>query len=307
MAKSITANAPELSPPDSQPDSPTSAFGTIRRWTWRSLIFVMTGLLLFLAWLVANGDLYKPGSQLGYNLGLAGGVMMLTLLLYPLRKRIPWLEQSGSMKAWFRYHMVFGIAGPVLILFHTTFHPASMNARVALYAMVLVAVSGIVGRFVYRQAHLGLYGRELTLADSEAELKASSEGIDSAFVLQPEILQRLKAFRETALTPLEGIDARAWRFCTLRWQGKMLIRSVRSAVKQALLENAKRKNWTRSQTKLSYLLGMKQIARYVDAVCKTARYSTWNYLFSFWQLIHVPLLYVLVFSAITHVVAVHMY
>ncbi len=78
MAKSVTTPLPEL--PLSESLSPT--FNLMGQWTWRTLILLLTGLVLFLAWLVAYGDLYKPGSRLGYNLGLVGGIIMLTLLVY---------------------------------------------------------------------------------------------------------------------------------------------------------------------------------------------------------------------------------
>jgi len=55
--------------------------------------------------------LFKPGEKLfdlGYNLGLAGGLMMLTLLLYPLRKRIKFTSKMGALPTWFRWHRCWG-------------------------------------------------------------------------------------------------------------------------------------------------------------------------------------------------------
>src|SRR5512137_2504566 len=69
--------------------------------------------------------LYKPGERLfdlGYNLGLAGGLMMLVLLLYPLRKRVKFFENFGFLPSWFKWHMVLGILGPLTIVFHSTYH-----------------------------------------------------------------------------------------------------------------------------------------------------------------------------------------
>ena len=192
-------------------------------------------------------------------------------------------------------------------MFHSTFKSGSMNGRVALYAMILVTVRGIVGRFVYRQVHIGLYGRELTLADAEQELMTSSEGVNSTFVFHPEILGRLKSFREAAFAEMNSIPRRTWRFCSMGWRGKILVHSIRDMVQKELVVTAKRNNWSGSQTKLGYQLAMQQIERYVVAVSKAARYSTWQYIFSFWHLIHLPFLYLLVLSGIFHVIAVHMY
>jgi len=88
------------------------------------------------AWRVAQGDFYTAGSDLGYYMGLIGGVMMLLLLTYPLRKHLRFMHGWGPIKPWFRTHMFLGIAGPTLILFHSTFHIGSLNAGVALVSML---------------------------------------------------------------------------------------------------------------------------------------------------------------------------
>jgi hypothetical protein len=85
------------------------------RWSWRIGLGILIGLLLFLAWLVESGSVFKAGDDIGYNLGLVGGLMMLSLLLYPVRKRVRFLDRVGSMQAWFRYHQVAGIVGPLLV------------------------------------------------------------------------------------------------------------------------------------------------------------------------------------------------
>ena len=51
----------------------------VLRWAWRSSISLLVVLLLVLAWLVAFGKLYEPGSTLGYNLGLVGGLLMVSI------------------------------------------------------------------------------------------------------------------------------------------------------------------------------------------------------------------------------------
>jgi len=104
-------------------------------------------LLLFIAvgWLLRDLQLYSPAEGVGYWMGIIGGSLMLTLLLYPLRKRIKFLHKLGPTKYWFQMHMVLGLIGPLLILYHCNFQLGSFNSQVALYCMVLVAGSGIIG------------------------------------------------------------------------------------------------------------------------------------------------------------------
>lgn len=277
----------------------------------RTTILIVVALCLFaffaLAWVVSTQAFYKPGSDFGYNLGLVGGLLMLSLLFYPLRKRWRFIERIGSMEGWFRYHMVAGILGPVLVLFHSTFQTHSMNGAAAFYSMLLVALSGVVGRFFYRHVHQGLYGRQLTLADTQAELEASIEGMGSVFALQPDIEPRMQAFREDAFRPLGSLHARIWRFLTLRWRSKALSQEIRRDAKRVLKHLGKAQKIPKAELILSYRLARSQIDNFLDAVIKTAQFQGWERLFSFWHVIHIPFLYLLVLSGVFHVLAVHMY
>ena len=190
MPTALTMSRPLM--PDATAAIPPNPEAAPRRLR-RLLIALALAALVWLGHRVAVGDLYTPGSDLGYNLGLAGGLLMLALLIYPLRKRIPALARLGKMNTWFKFHMVAGIGGPVLILFHSTFKLSSLNGRVAFYAMLLVACSGIVGRFLYRHVHRGLYGRRMTLDEAHGDLKASLEHLSTAFALQADIAPRLLA------------------------------------------------------------------------------------------------------------------
>jgi hypothetical protein len=279
----------------------------VLRWAWRSSIALLVVLLLVLAWLVASGKLYAPGSTLGYNLGLAGGLLMVAMLIYPLRKRVRFLAWLGRMESWFKFHMMAGIGGPILILFHSSFKIGSMNGRVALYAMLLVAFSGVVGRFLYRHLHRGLYGRQLTLADAESDLKASVASLDSVFVLQPDIELRLRAFYEENFAPLDSVTLRVWRFITLRWRSRHLAREIRRDSKLALKRLGREKRIPRSELIISHKLAREQVDRYLDAVVRSSQFAGWERLFSLWHVVHIPFLYLLLFSGIVHVIAVHMY
>lgn len=277
------------------------------RGVWRISIALLVGVLAFLAWLVRRANLYEAGSDFGYNLGLIGGLLMLSLLLYPLRKRVGWLERTGSMNAWFKYHMVAGIGGPLLVLFHSTFRTGSLNGAMALYAMLLVAASGVVGRFIYRHIHRGLYGHQLTLADVSGDLKASADIMGSVFALRADIEPRLQAFRDMAFDPSGNVGARVWKFVTLRWRGQILAREVREDAKSALRRQWRRQGGNRSVFVNNYQMAREDIDRYLDAVVKASQLKIWEKLFSYWHVVHVPFLYLLVFSGVVHVVAVHMY
>ena len=115
MASSaVSPQQPQVERRKPQPRIPPKDYG------WTLYLIIITALMVA-GFFISMDQLYKPGDSIGYNLGLAGGLMMLTLLIYPLRKRIGLMKGWGLLPHWFKWHMVFGILGPALIVFHSTF------------------------------------------------------------------------------------------------------------------------------------------------------------------------------------------
>ena len=219
---------------------------------------------------------YTPGSELGYALGVAGSLMMLALLAYPLRKRVAFLRSLGSLPAWFRLHMAFGVLGPLFILAHSRLQVGSLNAAVALACMLLVAGSGLAGRFIYRQIHHGLYGRKATLAELRRELQRQGLERERLGEIAPDLASALAAFR--ALAEQGG----AWRFATLWLEERAVLRLCRREMRVLI---AKELRLTRS----------------------AAHFETYERLFSLWHVLHIPFVYLFAVAAVIHVIAVHMY
>ncbi len=116
---------------------------------------VVTGTLsvLLLTWLgfLVHRSPRFPGSGVGAVFGIAGAVLMLVPLAYPIAKRIPFLNarmtRSVSMQSWLTLHVYAGIFGPVLAIIHTG-HKFHSPLGITLTAvMLLVVVSGFVVRY----------------------------------------------------------------------------------------------------------------------------------------------------------------
>jgi hypothetical protein len=182
-----------------------------------------------------------------------------------------------------------------------------MNAAVALYCMLLVAASGVVGRFLYRHIHKGMYGQHLTMQDAEQDLTASTEAMREIFGDYPEIERRLVKFREYAFLEMDGMWARTLRFITLRAKGRRLSNAVREQLRRVMKKAKRDQALTRNQRILTYRLAKEKAMAYVDAVCEASQLRVWERLFSLWHVVHIPFLYLLLVSAIIHVIAVHMY
>jgi len=267
-------------------------------------VIVLTGVLI---WLSAGRKYYSPGDNFGYYIGLVGAVMMLMLLLYPLRKHVGFLRKLGEIGHWFRFHMVFGIAGPMLVLFHSTFTIGSINAGVAMACMVLVAGSGVIGRFMYRRIHHGLYGRRATLQDIQAQLGTQEGEVRSKFHFVPRVEAHLKAFGKLAHTRPNGFLRSTWQFLTISLHARWVHAQCKHELRKVLGGHAVQRGWDRAKFARRLAVANEKVRIYLEAVRHTAQFSTYERLFSLWHLLHVPFVFMLVISGIVHVIAVHMY
>lgn len=275
---------------------------------WTLFLIIIT-LLMIAGFFISSDQLYKPGDNIGYNIGLAGGLMMLTLLIYPLRKRIDFMKNWGILPHWFKWHMVFGVLGPALIMFHSTFFIGSVNAGVAMVCMLLVSGSGIFGRFFYTKIHQGLYGRQTSHKQLQEYLDGSGD-VKSILSFAPEIQQKLTDFRDQTLASSGAAKPSGWNFLKVGFRAKMLSRSLVRELEDVMYANAIEKQWNDAQMKRLdelFFQNEKFIRSYIITIRDLAQFSTYEKLFSLWHVFHVPLVYMLVFSAIWHVIAVHQY
>src|SRR5579871_2308794 len=139
------------------------------RISFEQLIFASSALVLLLGTQLPVEHYISPKSGIGYAIGIVGGSLMLLQLVYALRKRIPALHILGSVPRWFQIHMLFGVVGPVCILVHCGFSLGATNSNIALFSMLVVAGSGIFGRYFYSKIHHGLYGHKASLSELQQQ------------------------------------------------------------------------------------------------------------------------------------------
>lgn len=259
--------------------------------------------LALIGWIVRRDGLYTSASDFGYWLGVAGGSLMLVLLIYPLRKRFRSLAVLGPLKHWFRFHMFAGIGGPVIVLFHSTFRVGSFNAGIALASMLLVVASGLIGRFIYRKIHHGLYGSHATAAELQQSLQQQMASLRGALAGLPAIEREIGLFSALVSVQAQGNLQRGLHFASLGWKRYLASRRVHRAIAGYDLKVGDGDTATHA-----HLLALaKTIDDTLKAVQRTAQFSTYERLFSLWHVVHIPFLCLLVVTAIVHVVAVHAY
>lgn len=269
--------------------------------------YSLTTLAVGIGWLLRDYGLINPEEGLGYWLGIAGGSMMLMLLLYPLRKRIKLLRFLGSTQKWFRAHMILGMLGPLLVLYHSNFQLGSFNSRVALYCMLLVAGSGIIGRHIYAHIHRGLYGRKSSLTELQADLTKSLENSHGLATLLPALTAKL----ETLATEVQGcaVTGTMDTGTSLKWTFKQysvwysLWVTARRELKARATES---KTVARDYRRLRKASSA-YVRRFVRLTGRVAQFTLYEKMFSLWHVLHMPFFFMMVISALLHVLAVHMY
>jgi len=272
-----------------------------------TFIWIIALLLAAGAWGAGRLNLYTPGSQLGYYMGLVGSVFMAMLLLYPLRKRLRFLQRAGQLRHWFRVHMFLGVTGPVLVMFHSTLKIGSLNAAVAFYSMVLVAGSGIIGRFIYTKIHNGLYGRKATVQERQERLGLTGNAVRSKFHFAPDVERRLAAFEVYAMDDSRRGMIGLRRFVGVALRARWLRWSTLREIRRILTAAATERDWDSTEIARRLHLADRMLREYLGALQDVAQFRIYERLFSLWHVLHVPFVYMLVICAIVHVVAVHMY
>lgn len=275
---------------------------------WHTLLYYALVLVVIAYGWTRRGDVYlSPEDGLGYALGIIGGSMMALLLLYPMRKHVSWMRNIGKVRHWFRAHMLMGIIGPVLVLYHSNFQLGSLNGTIALFSMLLVASSGLLGRYFYTRIHYGLYGRKADLAHLSSDATVIRSFMHRVFAAAPDLQDKLTRLEKTTSRQphslLGGIVHILHISVVSRWCG-MLARQRMQKIQEAIIIRDRLDEKQIRKLKLSseYYLRL-----YMETIRRVAGFTFYERLFALWHVLHLPLFIMMLVAGVIHVYAVHFY
>lgn len=262
--------------------------------TWLFALIVVAAV--FFGWTHRDEYYLTAGHGLGYALGIIGGTLMLLLLLYPLRKRLAFMGRWLPLRLWFRTHMIFGVIGPLCILYHCNFHLGATNSNVALLCMGLMVGSGLIGRYIYGKIHYGLYGQRASLQQLQKQIQVAEAVLsDRQAGLSPTLIERLRALEIYALQH-RSMFANIARIAGI---GSRLRRERKWSRKQLQMEtNLSAEDRARVLTQLNTFFAVTK---------RIVGFSFYERLFSLWHVLHMPIFFMLVVTGLIHVYAVHLY
>jgi hypothetical protein len=251
---------------------------------------------------------FTPEEGVGYWLGIAGGAAMLLLLLYPLRKRAKFMATLGSPAAWFSTHMMLGVIGPVLILYHSNFSLGATNSNVALFSMLFVAISGIAGRYFYGRIHNGLYGAKTNLGELLDSVTAQIADVEKDVGgANGMIAQQLTDFGTRAFQHGDSLVSNLVHAIRLPFEARRARARILGSIRHAIKSNASTMHWSYAEKRAFYNQARDHVGLFMRGVAKAAELSFYERLFGLWHVLHVPLFFLLILSGIAHVIAVHLY
>lgn len=269
------------------------------------IFFFFTITVLVLAFLIYNGyDYYttpldkrfflpnhntlKPSGFLGHGFGIIGTFLMSAgVAIYMIRKRVKIFSNFGALKYWLELHIFLCTIGPILVLFHTAFKFGGI-VSISFWSMVMVFLSGVVGRFIYIRIPRTIEGEELNIEQINRINENLSFKLMTDYKIDKNIIDSIELFNinmNNSKTFKEFII----NFIPDYLSNKKKIKQINKKLKTSDLPKKKRKEINKLikeklsiQNKINYLKTMQNLFRY-------------------WHVAHLPFAIIMLIIMIVHV------
>ena len=272
-----------------------------------AIIFALSIVIIALiGWVKRTENQITPAEGLGYWLGVVGCALMLLLLVYPLRKRLRLMRHVGPVTFWFRLHMIAGIIAPLLIAFHANFKSGGLSSSIALSSMLMVAFSGLIGRYLYGKLHNGLYGQRAQVREIIEDATMFKRVFGASLQNVPQIASQMQYYELQLLKPARGLTSNMWSIVLMRSQTRRCQTKLKRLAKKNIAARARQCGWTRTETQGRTKIAHDYLGYYFTALNRASSYRIYVRLFALWHRLHLPLFFFLVVSSIAHIITVHL-
>ncbi|HMN48158.1 MAG TPA: hypothetical protein PKD67_03395 [Ignavibacteriaceae bacterium] len=231
----------------------------------------------------------EPSGTWGHGFGIIGTLMMIFgVAIYMFRKRSRKLFTVGYLKHWLEFHIFLCTVGPILVLYHTAFKFGGI-VSVSFWSMVLVVLSGVIGRFIYIQIPRTIQGKEIDIKDlismrQELEDKLSQEMLFDSRLLK-ELDELASPERYKSKNVFESLIFLFKDFFKIK---KFLFKLKKNVIRAGFSKYRRKELINKAQAEiiLSRRLGMLR---------------TMQNLFRYWHIAHLPFALIMFVIMIIHV------
>jgi hypothetical protein len=135
---------------------------------------------------------FKSSGSVGQALGLFAFTLFLFLWLYPLRKKFRALAFTGGIARWLDFHVVAGLLVPLVAAMHASWRFTGLIG-LGYAAMLIVAASGVIGRYLYTRIPRTRGGVEMSIEELAHERRKLLGELCEATGLAPLDVERALA------------------------------------------------------------------------------------------------------------------
>ena len=269
------------------------------------ITFLSLIVAVFIGWIVFDiGDYYltdpinrphhldhkfwKPGGTMGHGLGILGGSMMVIMFIYSIRKRVRFFHKWGKLPTWLNYHIFLGIAGPILVTFHTALKFGGL-VSISYWSMVAVALSGFIGRYIYVKIPHHVSGKEVTRDEFNVQLITVTNQFKDEFGLTDDTIEKI-----LQLSGAEKIERRG-----LMGIFTIFFMDITGWFKWQKIKNTIGKSSSISRKEMKHFKhNLRQIVKMDRQI---AFWNAAQSLFHYWHVIHKPFAYTMLLIMFIHI------
>src|SRR5205823_15124110 len=107
--------------------------------------------VVFFVWYIQHSNDLSPDSITGYTYAIIGTLfLLLAAVLYSLKRHSHKKRTVGQLHRSLNWHICFGVLGLVFLSLHSFGNFNARTGTYALYGMIALALSGMIGRFLDR-------------------------------------------------------------------------------------------------------------------------------------------------------------
>ena len=130
----------------------------------------------------------EPSKGIWHLAGIAGSTCFIIMMSYSIRKRFSFMTDIGSLRSWLDIHMFLGIVGTILTTTHTTYKLGGL-VSISFWCMIIVASSGLLGRYLYGWIPHQVSGKELEIEEVRSLLETADRQMEQALGKSPQIVK----------------------------------------------------------------------------------------------------------------------
>ncbi len=234
-------------------------------------------------------SLLKPSGLLGHGFGIIGSLMMLVgVSIYMIRKRFRSFVRVGLLKHWLELHIFLCSVGPLLVLYHTSFKFGGI-VSISFWSMIVVVLSGVVGRFIYVQIPRSIQGNELNLDELDKINQDLSNTLQKEYSIDYSLIRRIEDFLDREDYKHLSSNQVILVLIKNRKTNKQFLKDIKKSLVEEKLPNDVVKQ------------SIKLIKQKIIITRRTGLLKYMQKLFKYWHIAHLPFAFIMLIIMIIHV------